>query len=112
MARGLVMCMIMYGGRPEPPPRAPRVPPSTAGPSQPVEHSVLSDTHYRRLTRRMDAMHDVRLCFAQDLTQALSSAFRASSVEVEWPVFGAGMVYPPPDSPSNEDEESDPSASF
>ena len=34
-----------------------------------------------------------------DLTQALGSAFRATGVEVDWPVFGAGMIYSPPDPP-------------
>ena len=45
----------------------------------------------------MDSMHDIHRLFTEDLTQALGSAFRATGVEVDWPVFGAGMVYRPPD---------------
>ena len=92
--------------------RAPRGPSDTAGPSrQSGGHSGLSDAQYRRLTRRMDTMHNIHRQFAQDLTQALDTAFRATGVDIEWPVFGAGMPYPPPDSPPDsppdEGEESD-----
>ena len=88
-----------------------------AGPSQIVEHSGIggrgfSDSQYRRLTRRMDMMHDMHSRFARDLTQALGTAFRATGVDVEWPVFGADMVYPPADSSPDEGEESDGSGSF
>ena len=55
----------VVGGRPDPPPRAP---PVTACPSQSMERAGLSDTLYRRLTRRMDAMHNIHHRFAQDLT--------------------------------------------
>ena len=51
----------------------------------------------------MDMMHDMHSRFARDLTQALGTAFRATGVDVEWPVFGADMIYPPPD----QGEESD-----
>ena len=40
-------------------------------------------------------MHDIHRRFDEDLTQALGSAFRAFGVEVDWSVFGAGMVYRP-----------------
>ena len=53
-------------------------------------------------------MHDIHQRFAFDLTQALGSAFQAQGVTVQWPVFGAGMQYPPPDSPpADEGEDSD-----
>ncbi|KAL8092098.1 hypothetical protein AgCh_034402 [Apium graveolens] len=56
-------------------------------------------TQYRRLARRMDAMHDIHSRFTRDLTQALGTAFRATSVDIQWPVFGEDSVYPPPDTP-------------
>ena len=91
----------------------PRGPPATARPScQSEGHSGPSDSQYRRLTRRMDIMHNIHRQFAQDLTQALSTAFRVTGVDIEWPVFGAGMPYPPPDSPPDEGEASDHSDSF
>ena len=70
----------------------------------PLAH--LSDVQFKWLTRRIDAMHDIHRRFVENLTQALRSAFRATGVEVVWPVFGADMVYPPPDLPP---EEGDPS---
>ncbi|XP_063937065.1 uncharacterized protein LOC135147718 [Daucus carota subsp. sativus] len=63
---------------------------------------LLSDVQFRRLSRRIDYMHDIHHRFAEDLTQALGSAFRAIGVEVDWPVFGDGMVYSPPDPPPEE----------
>ncbi|XP_063947575.1 uncharacterized protein LOC135152049 [Daucus carota subsp. sativus] len=48
-------------------------------------------------------MHDIHRRFAKDLTQTLGSAFRAIGVEVDWPVFGDGMVYSPPDPPPEEE---------
>ncbi|KAL8120874.1 hypothetical protein AgCh_017884 [Apium graveolens] len=60
---------------------------------------VLITTQYRRLARRMDAMHDIHSRFAHDLTQALGTAFRATGVDIQWPVFGEDSVYPPPDTP-------------
>nr|XP_017245923.1 PREDICTED: uncharacterized protein LOC108217594 [Daucus carota subsp. sativus] len=50
---------------------------------------------FDKLTRRIDVMHDIHRRFDEDLTQALGSAFRAFGVEVDWSVFGAGMVYRP-----------------
>ena len=47
----------------------------------------------------MNDMHDIHSRFAADLTGALSAAFGATGVNVQWPVFGAGSVYPPPDTP-------------
>ena len=71
----------------------------------PPDH--LSDVQLRRLTRRIDDMHDIHCRFAKDLTQALGSAFRAIGVEVDWPVFGDGMVYSPPDPPPEEGDPPD-----
>ena len=88
-----------------------------AGPSEPVESSGtgrrgFSDSQFRRLARRMDTMHDMHSRFARDLTQALGTAFRATGVDVEWPMFGADMNYPPADSSPDEGEESDRSDSL
>ena len=105
----------VYGGRHHQPPATagPSRPPATAGPSRRVvQHSGFSDSQYRRLARRMDTMHDMHSRFAQDLTQALGTAFRATGVDIEWPVFGAGMAYPPADSSPDEGEASDHSDSF
>ena len=60
----------------------------------------------------MDTMHDMHSRFARELTQALGTAFRATGVDVEWPVFGADMIYPPADSSPDEGEESDRSDSL
>ncbi|KAL8088477.1 hypothetical protein AgCh_038304 [Apium graveolens] len=59
----------------------------------------LSSIQYRRLARRMDVMHDIHSRFAQDLTHALGTAFRSTEVEIQWPEFGEGSVYPHPDTP-------------
>ncbi|KAK1375282.1 hypothetical protein POM88_031475 [Heracleum sosnowskyi] len=67
-----------------------------------VDSAVLGDVQYRRLTRRIDRMHDIQSRFAQDLTQALGTAFRATGVDIAWPVFGMDSVYPPPDTPPEE----------
>ena len=99
------------GGRPgSPPPTSPKR--ARAGTSQGVERAGFSDSRYRRLTRRMDTMHHMHRRFAQDLTQALGTAFRATGVDIEWLVFGADMVYPPPYSSPDEGEESTGSDSF
>ncbi|XP_063946016.1 uncharacterized protein LOC135151483 [Daucus carota subsp. sativus] len=68
---------------------------------------LLSDVQFRRLSRRIDDMHDIHHRFAEDLTQALGSAFRATGVEVDWPVFGDGMVSRPPDPPPEEGDPPD-----
>ena len=60
----------------------------------------------------MDIMHDMHCRFALDLTQALGTAFRATVVDIEWPVFGADMPYPPPDSPPDACDVSEGSDSF
>ncbi|KAK1401630.1 hypothetical protein POM88_001235 [Heracleum sosnowskyi] len=67
-----------------------------------VDRSGLGDVQYRRLTRRIDAIHDSQSRFARDFTQALSAAFRATGVDIAWPTFGADYVYPPPDTPPEE----------
>ncbi|XP_074341828.1 receptor-like protein kinase HERK 1 [Apium graveolens] len=46
----------------------------------------LSSTQYRRLARRMNAMHDIHCQFARDLTQALGTTFRATGVDIQWTV--------------------------
>ncbi|KAL8126647.1 hypothetical protein AgCh_013778 [Apium graveolens] len=58
----------------------------------------------------MDAMHDIQSRFARDLIQALGTAFRATRVDIQWPVFGEDSVYPPldtPETPPVEGEDSD-----
>ena len=70
----------------------------------------LSSTQYGRLARRMDAMHDIHSHFVRDLTQALGTAFRATGVDIQWPVFGEDSMYLPPDTPDTppvEGEDSD-----
>ena len=67
----------------------------------------LGDAQFRRLARRMDVMHDIHSRFAADLTGALSAAFGATGVNVQWHVFGAGSVYPPPDTPPAEGDPAD-----
>ena len=44
-------------------------------------------------------LHDIHSRFAHDLTQALGTVFRATGVDIQWPVFGEDSVYPPPDTP-------------
>ncbi|KAL8097852.1 hypothetical protein AgCh_030821 [Apium graveolens] len=48
----------------------------------------------------MDVMHDINSRFARDLTQALGTAFRATFVNIQWPVFGEDSMYPPPNTPN------------
>jgi hypothetical protein len=74
--------------------------------------SVFNQQQYRRLVRRIDAVHDMQAGFMMDFgqfAQALGTAFRASGVDVSFPSFGAaaGAVYPPPDTPngSSSDDE-------
>ena len=67
----------------------------------------MGDAQFRRLARRMDAMHDIHSRFIADLTGALAAAFGATGVDVQWPVFGAGSVYPPPDTPPTEGDPTD-----
>ncbi|KAK1394370.1 hypothetical protein POM88_013426 [Heracleum sosnowskyi] len=70
-----------------------------SGIQQEADRAGFGGVQYRRLTRRIDAMHDINRHFATDLTQALGTAFRATGVDVVWPDFGVGSVYPPPDTP-------------
>ncbi|KAL8125965.1 hypothetical protein AgCh_013312 [Apium graveolens] len=45
-----------------------------------------------------------------DLTKALGTAFRATGVDIQWPIFGEKSMYPPPDTPDTppvEGEDSD-----
>lgn len=78
----------------------PKVPPMVAADST---SSGMGVAQYRR----MDTMFDMHSRFANDLSEALGSAFRASGVEVDWPVFGAGAVYPPLDTPPVEGDHVD-----
>ena len=87
------------GGRPDPPVREE----AAAGPSQVGGSPGLSEVYFRRLARRMDTMHDIHQRFAHDLTQALGTAFQFTGVDVQWPVFGEGHHYPPPDTPPAEE---------
>lgn len=89
------------GGAPPHVPQVPRV--ARAGPSHgDVDRTGLGDAQYRRLTRRIDAMHDINHRYAEDMTHALGVAFQATGIEVQWLVFGAHAQYPPPDSPPEE----------
>ena len=78
-----------------------------AGPSRGPggDSSGMADVHYRRLTRRMDAMHESQGRFAHELTLALGTAFRGLGVDIQWPTFGEGSVYPPPDTPPPEGDD-------
>ena len=84
---------------------------SPSGSQQQQEEAQGSDgmsaAQYRHFLRRMDAMHDIHSRFAQDLTQALETAFRATRVDIQWPVFGEDSVYPPSDTPDTPPLESD-----
>ncbi|KAK1393581.1 hypothetical protein POM88_012637 [Heracleum sosnowskyi] len=69
------------------------------------ERFVAKEIEYRTILSGKpiaDAMHDIHRRFAQDLTQALGTAFRATGVDIVWPDFGADSVYPPPDTPPEE----------
>ena len=89
--------MYFVGGRPV-------SPVIDEGPSQAqtVIGSSLEEAQFRRLARRIDAVDERQSRFAADLTGALSSAFGALGADVPWPTYGAGSVYPPPDTPSAE----------
>ncbi|XP_074329209.1 uncharacterized protein LOC141666870 [Apium graveolens] len=52
---------------------------------QEFDRTGVGDGNYRRLTRRLEAMHDIHRHFATDLTRALGTIFRATGVEVDWP---------------------------
>ncbi|KAL8155756.1 hypothetical protein AgCh_000967 [Apium graveolens] len=57
-----------------------------------VDRFGLGDEQYRRVTRRMEAMHDIHHRFAEDLTHAFAAVVRDTGGEVDWP----------PDSPPDE----------
>ena len=67
--------------------------------------SSLGEAQFRRLARRIDAVDERQSRFAVDLTGTLSSAFGALGADVPWPTYGAGSVYPPPDSPPAEGDD-------
>ena len=65
---------------------------------QVVDRTGVGDEQYRRVTRRMEAMHDIHRHFAADLTHAFGTVVRDTGGEVDWPPD------PPPDegdSPAN-----------
>ena len=62
----------------------------------------MGEVQFRRLARRIDAVDGRQSRFAVDLTGALSAAFGALGADVPWSTYGAGSVYPPPDSPPAE----------
>lgn len=69
------------------------------------DSSGMADVHNRRLTRRMDAMHESQSRFAHELTLALGTAFRGLGANIQWPTYGEGSVYPPPDTPPPEGDD-------
>ncbi|KAK1388705.1 hypothetical protein POM88_007125 [Heracleum sosnowskyi] len=61
------------------------------------------ESQFRRMFRRMDAMHNANRQFAEELTSSLDSVLARDGQEVQWPVYGASHPYPPPDSPPTEE---------
>ena len=92
--------MYFVGGRPV-------SPVIDEGPSQAQTEigSSLGEAQFRRLARRIDAVDSRQSRFAADLTGALSAAFGALGADVPWPTYGAGSVYPPPDTPPAEGDD-------
>lgn len=82
-----------------PPPQRARAARAGRAAERQVPEAGFSDSQYRRLIRRMDAMHDINRRFAQDITVSLDRVFERDGIQVEWPVYGAHHPYPPPDSP-------------
>ena len=93
---------VFVGGRPV-------SPVVDEGPSQAQTDigSSLGEAQFRRLARRIDAVDSRQSRFSADLTGALSAAFGALGADVPWPTYGAGSVYPPPDSPPAEGGDAD-----
>ena len=52
-------------------------------------------------------MYESQSRFAQELTQALGTAFRGLGADIQWPIYGEGYVYPPPDTPPPEGDDDD-----
>ena len=71
--------------------------------------SGLADAQYKRLSRRMNVMYESQSRFVHYLTLALGTAFRGLGADIQWPIYGEGSVYPPPDTPPSEgdDDESE-----
>lgn len=70
--------------------------------------SVVGSREYRRLMRRIDAVHEMQAGFAANFdqfAQVLGTALRASGLDVTFPSLaaGAGATYPPPDTPEGSD---------
>lgn len=97
---GYIITAAERGGMPPRVPQVPRVPRARASSSHGDALSVgFMEAQFRRLNRRIDAMHESNRQYAEDMTSALISA----GISAQWPVYGARTVYPPPDS----DEEGD-----
>ena len=52
-------------------------------------------------------MYESQSRFAQELTQALGTAFRGLGANIQWPVYGEDSAYPPPDTPPSEGDDDD-----
>ena len=52
-------------------------------------------------------MHESESRFAQELPQALGTAFSGLGADIQWPIYGEGSVYPPPDTPPSVGDDSD-----
>lgn len=88
-----------------PPPQRVRADRAERGAGRQGPQAGFSDTQYRRLLRRMDAMHDINRRFAQDMTVSLDRVFERDGIQVEWPVYGTHQPYPPPDTPPDSQPE-------
>ena len=53
---------------------------------QVVDRTGVGDAQYRRLTRRMDAMHGIHRYVAEDLPHDFGTFVRDSGGEVDWPL--------------------------
>ena len=52
---------------------------------QVVDRTGVGDEQYRRVTRRMEAMHDIHRHFTAYLTHAFGTVVRDTGGEVDWP---------------------------
>ena len=50
---------------------------------QVVDRTGVGDEQYRRVIRRMEAMHDIHRHLAEDLTHAFGTIFRDTSGEID-----------------------------
>ena len=82
-------------GAPAPVPQAPALP---------IAQLERQERDIRRLQRRMDRMHLDFHTYTADFSEALSGAFAQLGAHVQFPTFGSSSVYPPPDTPSDDDD--------